>query len=168
MWEGQLRAFRLQMIVAKDMNRCVSTHCVGAYGLMFELLRKYSKENILPSKIALHSYGLYLNNVKSYCLFILFLKGGTSEMAKGFLGKNVKSKIYFGFAVAINMRSPKTKDVIKSIPIDRILPETDLDSPDGMEDDIKEIYKIISEVHNLTLEETARILNENAKHFYGM
>lgn len=89
-------------------------------------------------------------------------------MAKGFLGKSVKSKMYFGFSVAINMRSPKTKDVIKSIPVDRILPETDLDSPDGMESDIKEIYKIVAEAHSLTLEEAATILNNNSKEFYNM
>lgn len=45
------------MKLAKELNRPVSTHCVGTYGLMFDLFRKWSKEGILPSKIALHSYG---------------------------------------------------------------------------------------------------------------
>lgn len=89
-------------------------------------------------------------------------------MAKAFLGKTLKSTIYFGFSVAINMRSPKTRKVIESIPDDRLLPETDLPSTEGMEEDIKEMYKIISEVKGWTLEETNEILSRNSKKFYNL
>ena len=57
MWLGQMRGFRMQLFLAGELDRPVSAHCVGTYGLMFDLFRKWSKEGKLPSKIALHSYG---------------------------------------------------------------------------------------------------------------
>ena len=87
-------------------------------------------------------------------------------MAKAFLGKKFKSKVYFGFSCAINMRSPKTKDVIKFIPNDRLLPETDLDHTSGMQSDIEEMYEIIAEVKGWDLEETARRLKANSEEFF--
>ena len=148
MWRGQIISFRLQMKLAQELNRPVSTHCVGAQGLMFDLFRAWSKKKQLPAKVALHSYG------------------GTIEMAKAFLGKSVRSKVYFGFSFAINMRSPKTKDVIKFIPDDRLLPETDLDHTSDMEEYIKEMYEIIASVKAWSLEETVEKLKANSEEFF--
>ncbi len=69
----------------------------------------------LPPSIIMHSYG------------------GTAGMIDSLLAlKGLGNRFYFSFSYVINMRAPKTVDVIRAVPDDRLLIETDQDTPTGM------------------------------------
>merc|ERR1712166_1443924 len=90
------------------MGKCVSVHCVKAQGPLFELLKKLGPKN-LPPRIMMHSWGGSVDSARS----LLCLKGGVGQ------------RIYFSFSATINAVAPKTPAVIRSIPDDRLLIESD-------------------------------------------
>ena len=65
------------------------------------------------------------------------------------------------------MRSPKTKSVIKDIPDDRLLLESDLENIDNFESDLNNMINIISECKGWSINETILKTNENAIRFYN-
>lgn len=71
---------------------------------MFDI---FNKQSALPPVIMMHSYG-NCEKIETN------ISGGHADMAKS-LYKSSKfgSRIYFSFSSVINMRSPKTPDVIK-------------------------------------------------------
>jgi len=73
------------------------------------------------------------------------------------------NRFYFGFSNCINMRAPKTPDVIKCVPDDRLLLESDLDSPTFIYDDIFEMASIMASIRNTTIEEIAQLTYRNAQ-----
>ena len=74
----------------------------------------------LPPSIIMHSYG------------------GTAGMMDSLttMKQGIGSRFYFSFSPVINMRSPKTVEVIKHVPQDRLLIETDQNTPTSIEGDI--------------------------------
>jgi TatD DNase family protein len=74
----------------------------------------------LPPSIIMHSYG------------------GTAGMMDSLttMKNGIGSRFYFSFSPVINMRSPKTVEVIKHVPVDRLLIETDQNTPTAIEGDI--------------------------------
>ncbi|VFQ89012.1 unnamed protein product [Cuscuta campestris] len=104
-FRDQVEVFRQQLCVAKELKRPVSTHCVCAYGDLLEILKS---EGPFPNGIILHS----------------FL--GPAEMVPEF----AKLGAYFSFSgFLMSLKESKAKKMVRSVPLERILLETD--APDG-------------------------------------
>lgn len=102
----QVEVFQQQLELAKELERPVSIHCVRAFGDLLEILQSTGP---FPEGVILHSYL------------------GSAEMVSGF----AKLGSYFSFSgFLMSMKSQKAKKMLKSVPIDRILFESD--APDGL------------------------------------
>ncbi|KAK3141732.1 hypothetical protein QOZ80_4BG0337640 [Eleusine coracana subsp. coracana] len=102
----QVEVFRRQLKLAKELDRPVSVHCVRAFGDLLEILKQIGP---FPAGVLLHSYL------------------GSAEMVSGFANLGC----YFSLSGFLTgMKSSKAKKMLKSIPLDRILLETD--APDAL------------------------------------
>ena len=81
--------------------------------------------------------------------------------------RKVGDRFYFGFSSVINLRSPKTQGVIKAVPDDRLLLESDLCDPSEAEDELRTMLAIIADVKGWSVNEAARITRENAERFFA-
>lgn len=99
--ETQQECFHTQLSLAVELDRPATIHCLRAWGLLEDALR----HRTLPRRgFLLHSYG------------------GPAEMIPGFvkLGAYFSLSPYFGHA-----RKAAQLAVFKSVPLDRLLAETD-------------------------------------------
>ncbi|KAL3851282.1 hypothetical protein ACJIZ3_013164 [Penstemon smallii] len=104
-FRDQVEVFRLQLQLAKELKRPASVHCVRAFGDLLEILKSVGP---FPAGIVLHSYL------------------GSAEMVPEFS----KLGAYFSFSgFLMSMKESKAKKMLKSVPIERILLETD--APDA-------------------------------------
>ncbi|XP_049382096.1 uncharacterized protein LOC125846598 isoform X2 [Solanum stenotomum] len=102
----QVDVCRQQLQLAKELERPASIHCVRAFGDLLELLKSAGP---VPAGFILHSYL------------------GSAEMVPEF----AKLGAYFSFSgFLMSMKESKAKKMLKSIPKDRILLETD--APDAL------------------------------------
>ncbi|RLM75626.1 tat-linked quality control protein TatD [Panicum miliaceum] len=102
----QVEVFRRQLELAKELERPVSVHCVRAFGDLLEILKQTGP---FPAGVLLHSYL------------------GSAEMVFGLANLGCYLSLS-GFLTG--MKSSKAKQMLKSIPLDRILLETD--GPDAL------------------------------------
>ncbi|EPS61194.1 hypothetical protein M569_13605, partial [Genlisea aurea] len=101
----QVEVFCSQLRLAKALKRPASVHCVRAYGHLLEILKR---EGPFPHGVVLHSYL------------------GSAEM----VSELSKLGAYFSFSgFLMSLKESKARKVVKSVPGERILLETD--SPDG-------------------------------------
>ncbi|CAC01901.1 putative protein [Arabidopsis thaliana] len=102
----QVTVFRQQLELAKELKKPASVHCVRAFGDLLEILKSVGP---FPSGVMLHSYL------------------GSAEMVPEF----AKLGAYFSFSgFLMSMSEKKAKKMLKAVPSDRILLETD--SPDAL------------------------------------
>ncbi|KAJ3680084.1 hypothetical protein LUZ60_016362 [Juncus effusus] len=119
----QVEVFQKQLELAKELKRPVSVHCVRAFGDLLEILKKTGP---FPEGIILHSYM------------------GSKEMISEL--SNLGS--YFSFSGFLtSMKEQKAKNMLKSVPKDKILLETD--APDGLSQYKTESLLRISETESL-------------------
>ena len=145
-YANQLKCFNAQMDIASELRRPAVVHCVKAYGDAGDAFRARST---FPPKILMHSYG------------------GTAAFLEGLVRmKKWGPRFYFGFSSVVNLRSPKTRDVIRSVPADRLVIESDLTSSRGAEEALRAMLAAVAECRGWTPEETARVTRENALRFY--
>ena len=78
------------------------------------------------------------------------------------------SSTYYGFAPVINFRSPKTKEIVKKIGIDRLVLETDLEDPTCVMSDMCENIDFVSEALNVDRKVVVEKTYANAMRFYGL
>ena len=94
--------------------------------------------------------------------------GGSEDFMKQLTKmKKFGDRFYYGFSSVINLRSPKTQGVIKAVPDDRLLLESDLCDPTCAEDELRTMLAIIADVKGWTVKEAARVTRENAIRFYS-
>ncbi|ESW23816.1 hypothetical protein PHAVU_004G078000 [Phaseolus vulgaris] len=102
----QVEVFRQQLELAKELNKPASIHCVRAFGDLFELMKSMGP---FPAGVILHSYL------------------GSAEMVPEFS----KLGAYFSFSgFLMSLKANKAKKMLKMVPFDRILLETD--APDAL------------------------------------
>ncbi|CAI9087583.1 OLC1v1021690C1 [Oldenlandia corymbosa var. corymbosa] len=105
-FSDQVEVFRQQLQLAKELKRPASIHCVRAFGDLFDILKS---EGPFPAGVLLHSYL------------------GSAELVPEF----AKLGAYFSFSgFLMSMKESKAKKMLKSVPLDRILLETD--APDAL------------------------------------
>ncbi|XP_043719403.1 uncharacterized metal-dependent hydrolase YabD [Telopea speciosissima] len=102
----QVQVFRQQLELAKGLQRPVSVHCVRAFGDLLEILQSAGP---FPAGVILHSYL------------------GSAEMVP----ELAKLGAYFSFSgYLMSMKPQKAKRMLKSVPTERILLESD--APDAL------------------------------------
>ncbi|KAE8145130.1 putative Cut9 interacting protein Scn1 [Aspergillus avenaceus] len=189
--EHQKAVLKAQLRLAGELRRPVSVHSVQAHGAVFDLFkalwsgherkkpsrrdraRRYSAANAhaessgeeeqeeplkakepplpFPPRICMHSYS------------------GPVEPLKQFLNPSNPSDVYFSFSSVINFNGPspqKVIEVIKALPDDRILIESDLHTAGQQMDDLlEEVARQICELRGWDLHQGVRQLAENWKKF---
>lgn len=149
--EAQIELFRKQIRLAKKLNLPIQIHSRDAAEDTIEVL----KSEELPEKVMFHCFDLNPETAK------YIIKNGWSISVGGNITYKRKS-------IAI--------EVLKSIPIDKIMTETDAPylSPEGHRGErnssknIPQIVEKIAEINEIPVEELAKILYENAKTFYNI
>lgn len=102
----QLEVFRLQLQLAKELKRPASVHCVQAFGDLLDVMKSIGP---FPAGVLLHSYL------------------GSAELVPEF----AKLGAYFSFSgFLMFLKDSKAKKILKSVPRERILLETD--APDAL------------------------------------
>lgn len=125
----QVEVFRLQLQLAKEMNKPASIHCVRAFGDLLEILKS---EGPFPSGLVLHS----------------FL--GSAEMVP----ELSKLGAYFSFSgFLMSMKESKAKKMLKCVPRERILLETDAPDARPSSVDPDSLFKVKTETADLNEEE---------------
>lgn len=150
--EAQIRMFEEQLKLAKKLNLPVQIHSRDATEDMIEIL---NKTEILPDKIMLHCFDLNEEVAK------IILKKGYSIS----VGGNITYK-----------RTEQALKVLKNIPIDKIMTETDAPylAPTGQRGKrnsskyIGLIVEKLSEIKNMDVEEVSSIVYKNAIDFYNL
>jgi Tat protein secretion system quality control protein TatD with DNase activity len=187
----QRAVLKAQLQLAGELRRPVSIHSVQTHGKVFELLRELwaghekrvasnrerkrrvsaagahegsedeSEEPMdkprtsaplpFPPKICMHSYS------------------GPAEPLKQFLHRSTPADVYFSFSHVINFSGDslaKITEVVKAVPENRILVESDLHCA-GVEMDnlLEDAIRRICSICGWTLEAGVRILGENWREF---
>lgn len=181
-----------QLRLAGETNRAVSVHGVQAHGVVYETLKEswkgYEKEVLnkkqqkaqkrnmkemrmdeeneeennqelgiwdkpFPPRICLHSYS------------------GPPDVLKEYFRPSIPTDMYFSFSSAVNLCGTETAasraiDVIKALPEDRILVESDLHRA-GQEMDrrIEEVTRKVCQAREWNIEEGVMKLGRNWKEF---
>lgn len=105
-FNDQIEVFRQQLQLAKELKKPASVHCVRAFGDLLHIVKDIGP---FPDGLLLHSYL------------------GSAEMVPEF----VKSGAYFSLSGYIMpMKVQKAKKMLKTIPLERILLESD--APDAL------------------------------------
>ncbi|KAL8929177.1 MAG: hypothetical protein Q9208_001260 [Pyrenodesmia sp. 3 TL-2023] len=186
--DHQRSVFKAQLHLAGELERPVSVHGVAAHGIVFETLKgtwqghekevlskrerkrqtsaanaracqatndKNGKGNKpdpkpYPPRICLHSYS------------------GPSDALKQYLDPSIPATIYFSFSRLVNFsnRSEKAVEVVKSVPDDRILIESDLHSAgDEMDRLLEDITRLVCEIKGWSLIDGVKFLAANWQRF---
>ena len=151
-WGAQKEVFRAQLLLAHELNRPVSVHCVRAVGTLFDTLDELGKAGTLPPAVAMHSFGA----------------GGT-DWVKRFL--TLPTRVYFGFSECINHSNSRTEEKlegnVRAVPDDRLLLESDLDDPTTMDEACERFCGVLAAIKGWSLEDAAARTTENARQFLG-
>lgn len=188
--DHQRKILTAQLRLAGEMSRPVSVHGVAAHGALFDILQETwrghekmviskrvrkrrasaahshleedengSKDEVLdarvskpfPPRICLHSYS------------------GPPDPLKQYLHPSVPATIFFSFSELVNFSSSissKAVDVIKEIPDDRLLAESDLHcAGERMDDLLERVVRKICQIKKWSLEKGIQQLASNWVHF---
>lgn len=99
--DKQIEIFVKQLEFANETNKLVTIHCVYEWEKLYKILEKSSISNLVNNKIILHSFQ------------------GTKKMVEKF------NKFNPWFSISAGCYSHKNEEMIKAIPADRLILESD-------------------------------------------
>ena len=148
--EEQERAFEKQMELADELGLPFVVHSRDATKKTVDFLQ--DRKSLINHGFLMHCYS------------------DSAETAQIYLGLGA----YFSFGGVITFKNAKKEEIIRSIPIDRVLSETDSPylSPDPFRGMINEPTRIplivakLASVYGKSVEETAEIINDNADRLF--
>ncbi|CAM1511197.1 Fc.00g087100.m01.CDS01 [Cosmosporella sp. VM-42] len=181
----QQAVLKAQLQLAGELGRAVSVHGVQAHGVLYDTLagcwKGFEKEVVsrreqkrvapgaedfssdeedgeeeggkpFPPRICLHSFS------------------GAPEVLKQYLHPSIPAKIFVSFSECINMVSENGKskidEVLKMVPDDRVLVESDLHiAGEDMDNALEEMYRKVCEVKGWELEDGTRKIGRNYEEF---
>ena len=144
----QEELFIAQLAVAKEYGLAVSVHCVRAFGSIEGILAG-KKKRALPEVVVMHSW---LGSVESTKVLL----------------QRARCKVYFGVGPLCLKNEEKFESVLRCIPIDRILVESDSHDPTTSWNDIEATLSTLSHLLDVPITELAGITFRNAETAYGM
>jgi Tat protein secretion system quality control protein TatD with DNase activity len=173
---------KAQLELAGKYKRPVSVHSVQAHGVVFDLLQSMwagherpskSKQKRRRSTASAHDGGDQIGKEEKARPYppriCMHSYSGPVDPLKQFLAPAVPADVYFSFSEVINFSkasSVKVKEVIKAIPADRILIESDLHcAGERMDILLKDIMLRVCEIKSWTLKEGAQQLRSNWESF---
>ncbi|EFA84463.1 hypothetical protein PPL_02496 [Heterostelium album PN500] len=145
--EPQWVVFNRQIEIAAELNRLVSLHCVQLHGKLLDYFIALPLAR-MPRKIALHTFSGKPSTVTSF--------------AKMKEGKG--SRFYFGISF-INLSSSKVSKMIQAIPDNRLLLESDQNTPTEAESSVFQVVLEISKAKSWTIQQTIVVTRNNAIEF---
>ncbi len=149
--EEQQNAFIEQLKLACELDLPVVIHSREATKDMLDILSIYAPK--LKKGFLMHCYSESLESAKEY------LKLGG----------------YFAFGGAITFKNAKKEDIIKNIPIERVMCETDCPymSPVPYRGQVNEpkrvaiVYQAMADIYEISLQKFIKQVAENAVKFFG-
>ncbi|KAH3732649.1 uba thif-type nad fad binding fold domain deoxiribonuclease [Pelomyxa schiedti] len=144
-FETQKVVFEQQWNLACKLHRPISVHCVQATGWLYEFIKASTQ---FPPAVAMHSYS------------------GSLELATSLLRLPRFKNFFFGFSLVINAaHHNKYLTVIKGLPRDRILIESDVEDHSFAYSSVFTLCERISSSLGLSPNETAQLTWHNASRF---
>ncbi|KAL1957461.1 hypothetical protein VTO42DRAFT_6029 [Malbranchea cinnamomea] len=188
----QKAIFKAQLRLAGEMRRPVSIHSVQAHGAVFEVLRELwagHERKVISNKLrkrrpsaedahdqsedeldkSTHKTRNHLPPLPFPPKICMHSYSGPPEPLRQFLHPSTPAEIYFSFSHVINFTGDslvKVNEVIKMLPEDRILVESDLHCAGKQMDDLLEqAVRRICSVRGWSLRDGVRILGDNWRRF---
>jgi Tat protein secretion system quality control protein TatD with DNase activity len=155
----QKAVLRAQLKLAGELKRAVSVHGVQSHGIVFDTLREswkgYEKE--------------LLSKKERKRIEKVPPPEDEKPEAAQYFHPSTPADIFFSFSAVINLSgstSSKAVEVIKQVPDDRILVESDLHiAGDKMDEKLEEMCRKICEIKEWSLEEGVARLGKNWHQF---
>jgi Tat protein secretion system quality control protein TatD with DNase activity len=154
--EHQLAILDIQLKLARELNRGVSVHCVQGQGHLLGYLqtqaKQFSGRQLKKFKVPPHILRMCLHSF-----------GGAPATIEQFMGLK-GFETFVSFSVVINARlipAKKLVELIKAVPEDRLLIESDLNTPVGMDQCMVEITKIVAEARGWSIKQVVDITHKN-------
>lgn len=146
--DRQKEYFEKQILIAKKFNLPIVVHTREATEDTYEILKKYDVKGVL------HCYS------------------GSLEMAKLYMEKGYM----FGIGGVLTFKNSKLKDVVKEIPLQNIILETDSPylAPEPKRGSVNEpkniklIANCLAKVKEISIEEVTEITTTNAKRLFDL
>lgn len=173
---------KAQLQLAAKHKRPVSVHSVQAHGVVFDLLQSLWAGNEKPSKSKLkrrksaanaHDAEVDMEEQDKPVPYppriCMHSYSGPVDPLKQFLAPTVPADVYFSFSEVINFSnasSAKAVEVIKAVPADRILIESDLHcAGERMDGLLLQIVTRVCEIKGWSLRDGAQQLRSNWESF---
>ncbi|RKF58097.1 Cut9-interacting protein scn1 [Golovinomyces cichoracearum] len=172
----QKAIFKAQLSLAGEMGRPISVHGVQAHGALFDTLQESWKGHEIESnskrkknsvkKISQASPTTTSESSKFFPSRIcLHAYSGPLESLKQYLHPTTPAMVYFSFSALINETS-KVTNIIKALPDDRILVESDFhEAGDEMDCLLETMCRKICEIKNWPLDDGVAKLAANWHRF---
>ena len=186
--EHQRRILTVQLNLAGELQRAVSVHGVAAHGIVHDTLSQSwsGYERSFPSQrnrkrmasvsnahdhedLKSHDEGCATTRKPFPPRICLHSYSGPPDTLRQYLQPSVPATVFFSFSRLVNFSpssSNKVSDVIKAVPDDRILAESDLHAAGKKMDDLMEdIVRIICRIKGWSLTHGVDQLSTNWRHF---
>ncbi|KAL8651959.1 MAG: hypothetical protein Q9226_004468 [Calogaya cf. arnoldii] len=186
--DHQRKIMKAQLNLAGELKRPVSIHGVAAHGIVYETLKEtwkgYEREVLSKRKFRRRSNtagasgnGVTLEPDDNHATtrakpfpprICLHSYSGPADTLKQYLIPSIPATIYFSFSCLVNLsnRTNKAVAVIKAVPDDKILVESDLHSAgDTMDQLLEDMVRSVCEIKGWTLTAGVKQLAENWKRF---